>query len=465
MRAAKSWILVATIFVACGTGASEDPPETGTELLGGATTVFDDSGNAYAFAARNLDDQGRDTFALGDHFFNRNWVTAPASIEGNDGLGPTFNATSCSACHFKDGRGAPPTKPDEPFLGLLVRLSIPGEDPHGGPLGEPNYGGQLNPFAVLGVPAEGTATVSYEEAPGHYADGEAYSLRRPTYAFSSLAFGPFAEGTLFSPRVAPANFGLGLLQAVPEDEIRALADEGDANHDGISGRPNLVWNQRESRPTLGRFGWKANQPTVEQQVAGAFLGDIGITTSLNPTENCPDAQASCKTARSGGTADAPELSDQKLAFITSYAMTLAVPARRKWSDPAVRRGERLFAQVGCSSCHVPKLTTGDLAGFPALSKQTIRPFTDLLLHDMGPELADARPDFLASGTEWRTPPLWGGGLVRAVSKHQFLLHDGRARGLAEAILWHGGEATVSREAFRTLGKSDREALLLFLEDL
>ncbi|WP_394826758.1 di-heme oxidoredictase family protein [Pendulispora albinea] len=453
---------------ACGSSDSSGPQppgvEAGVELLGGGTTIFDDTPNAYTFAARNLDSEGREVFAEGDHFFGRNWVTAPASTSGNDGLGPTFNAISCSSCHFKDGRGKPPAGKEE-FVGLLIRLSVPGKDAQGAPLEEPNYGGQFNHRGILGVPGEGTSRVRYDEAPGTYVDGEAYSLRRPTYELTDLAFGPLAPGTMMSPRVAPPMIGLGLLEAISEETLLGLADEQDRDGDGISGRPNRVWNLRAGKATLGRFGWKANQPTVEQQSAGAFQGDIGITTSLFRTENCPPSQTACRAAPSGGTPNQPELTDAKLTAVTRYGMTVAVPARRSWTDPAVLRGEEAFAAAKCTSCHVPKLQTGNLEGYPALSHQTIRPFTDLLLHDMGPDLADGRPDFEATGTEWRTPPLWGVGLMKTVSKHQFLLHDGRARGFAEAILWHGGEASASREAFRAMSKDEREALIKFLESL
>ncbi|MDB4947021.1 MAG: putative thiol oxidoreductase [Labilithrix sp.] len=465
------WVLAlacAGAFVAaCSSGdeGGDVTPEQGTELLGGASTIFDVSGEAYSFPARNLDDDGRDAFSLGNHFFRRNWVTAPASISGNDGLGPTFNATSCDACHFKDGRGAPPTKPGELFVSLLVRLSVPGQDAHGGPLGDPSYGDQLQQNAILGVPKEGDVSVRYEEQPGTYADGEAYSLRRPVYEISGLAFGPLAKDVMISPRIGQAMIGLGLLQAVPEDALLALADPDDRDGDGISGRVNMVWDQRAQRMAVGRFGWKASQPTVEQQTAAAFRNDIGMTSALDPTENCPAGQAACASAISGGSPGAPELDDLKLRSVTRYGMTIAVPARRAWTDPKVRQGEKLFAAAGCGGCHAAKLETGVLEGFPAVSGQTIRPFTDLLLHDMGPDLADGRPDFAASGTEWRTAPLWGLGLVHVVSRHEMLLHDGRARGVAEAILWHGGEAAKARDAFRAMTKTDREALLAFLEDL
>ncbi|MFO0678428.1 MAG: di-heme oxidoredictase family protein [Polyangiaceae bacterium] len=447
-------------------GTADAPvDEVGVEKSGGETTVFDETSNAFTFAARNLSDAHRDAFALGDHFFNRNWVTAPASIEGNDGLGPTFNATSCSACHFRDGRGAPPRSETEDFLALLVRLSIPGENAHGGPVDEPNYGGQFNPSAILGVPAEGKVRVGYDEVPGTFGDGEAYALRKPVYTFSDLAFGPFAAGTMTSPRVAPAMIGLGLLQAIDEATIVGMADPDDTNGDGISGRENRVWSDVRGRVELGRFGWKANQPDIRQQTAGASLGDMGITTSLYLHENCPSVQTACRAAPSGGTATEPELSDQKLDAMTSYGLTVAVPARRRWTEPTVRDGEKVFAKLGCASCHVTKLVTGSLEGFPELSNQTIRPYTDMLLHDMGDGLADGRPDFRATGNEWRTTPLWGMGLQRVVAKHTFLLHDGRARDAKEAILWHGGEAEVSKEAFRNAPKAERDALLGFLDSL
>lgn len=436
--------------------------EAGEELSGGDTTVHDQGSNAFSLAARNLRGERRDRFFVGNSLFNRGWVTAPSSTTGMDGLGPTFNANSCSSCHFKDGRGAPPAGSGEEFLGLLVRLSVPGQDEHGGPLGEPTYGGQFNHRSILGVPAEGRSSVTYEEVPGAYADGTPYSLRRPAYALSDLAFGPLSPGVMLSPRTAPAMIGLGLLAAVPEQDLLALADEGDADGDGISGRPNRVWDVKTGRTALGRFGWKANQPGLEQQNAGAFLGDIGITSPLFPEENCPPAQGACAGAIHGGS---PEIDQDKVDDVTYYAHFLAVPARRDVQDAQVLEGKALFLAAGCGACHAPKLRTGALDGYPELSGQTIRPFTDLLLHDMGEALADHRPDFLATGAEWRTPPLWGIGLVAVVNRHTNFLHDGRARDFAEAILWHGGEAEASRESFRAMSQADRAALLRFLESL
>lgn len=455
------WLLAASALLPACTddGARYEP---GEELAGGDTTVFETGNQAFSLAARNLKGARRDDFFVGNAFFKRNWVTAPASTTGLDGLGPTFNATACAACHFMDGRGAPPQEPDDAFLGLLVRLSVPGQDAHGGPLDEPSYGGQFNHHAILGVPAEGGTHVTYEEVAGQFADGTPYSLRKPTYTFTELAFGPLAADVMISPRTANAMIGLGLLEAVDEATLLAYADEDDTDGDGISGRPNRVWDPKAQAVALGRFGWKANQPGIEQQVAGAFQGDIGITSPLHPTQNCPAVQTDCAAAVSGGE---PELDQETVDQVTYYSRLLAVPARRDFKAADVLRGKQLFDAAGCARCHVPKHVTGDVPGLPELSQQTIFPFTDLLLHDMGDELADGRPDFLATGTEWRTPPLWGLGLVRVVNGHTNYLHDGRARDTSEAILWHGGEAAASRDAYRAMDKDDRAALIRFVESL
>ena len=400
-------------------------------------------------------------FFVGNSFFNRNWVRAPSSTTARDGLGPLFNARSCSACHLHDGRGQPPAA-GEDMLSMLVRLSIPGRDAQRGVVPEPTYGDQLNGLAVPGVPPEGRVLVTYEEMPGAFADGEPYSLRKPVYAFTDLEYGPMHPETLLSPRVAPAMVGLGLLEAVPAEALLALADPDDADGDGISGRPNRVWDKARQQTVVGRFGWKANQPSIAQQVAGAFLGDIGITSSLFPDENCSPVALACRKALNGGS---PELSENLLGHVVFYSRTLAVPARRDWQEPGVRRGRQLFDEARCGACHTPTLRTGAVPGLPDLSQQAIHPYTDLLLHDMGAALADGRPDFEATGAEWRTPPLWGIGLVETVNRHTYFLHDGRARNLAEAILWHGGEAEAAKEYFRRLSRDDREALLQFLRSL
>ena len=345
---------------------------------------------------------------------------------------------------------------------MVIRLSIPGVGTNGGPLPHPEYGTQLQNNAIDEVPEEGRATIRYREIPGSFADGETYSLRSPIYEFSEMSHGPINEDVLYSPRVAPAMYGLGLLEAIPESTIRAQSDPDDINGDGISGRPNWVWDPVKQERVIGRFGWKANVANLQQQVASAAFGDMGITTSLFPAQNCRPTQAACLSASQGS---GPELDDVRLSRLVMYSRSLAVPAKRDVEKPAVRKGEQLFAKAGCDSCHTPSFETDSTAAMPALANQDINPYTDLLLHDMGEGLADGRPDFEATGREWRTPPLWGIGLVHHVNLHRFFLHDGRARGLTEAILWHGGEAKDSRDAFLSMLADDRSALVAFLKSL
>lgn len=460
VAAAVVVLLVATA-AACG---GPDLPEI-DPALGGETTRWETSRNAFALPAPALSNQERRIFEVGDSFFTQNWVSAPASTEGRDGLGPTFNAFACSSCHLHDGRGAPPnergTPPDEPNqLGLLLRLSVPGTGPDGGPNPHPNYGGQLQVRALPGIPAEGQMDLSYEYIAGTYSDGEPYELRLPTFGITEPAFGPLGDDLLISPRLAPQIVGMGLLEAVPAETILDAADPTDSDGDNVSGRANQVTDS-QGNAALGRFGWKAGRASVEEQVAAAFAGDIGITSALFPDENCPAVQSACRVAPNGGS---PEITDSRLGSVVLYARTLAVPALRDPEDTEVRRGFALFSEFGCTSCHTPTLETGP-SDVEALANQTIHPFTDLLLHDMGEGLADGRPEFSADGREWRTPPLWGLGLIEEVNGARFLLHDGRARTPAEAILWHGGEAEQSAKMFRQASAEDRAALLRFLESL
>jgi CxxC motif-containing protein (DUF1111 family) len=420
--------------------------------------------NAFALPVPGLPTERLREFTFGNRVFNTNWVVAPASVQAFDGLGPVFNRVSCSGCHTRDGRGQPPA-PGAPLESMLTRLSVPGRGAHDAPVPVPHYGEQLNEKAIPAVPAEGRTIVAYAERKGRYADGTPYTLIEPSYRFADLAFGPLPADTLVSPRVAPPVFGLGLLEAVPEAEILARADPDDADGDGISGRPNRVWDVAKREETLGRFGWKANQAGVLVQNAAAALGDIGLTTTFFPHDNVADGQTAAARALSGGENGQPELPDSFLKRLTFYVQTLAVPAARGIDDPQVRHGARLFAGIGCASCHAPTLHTGGYADVPVLAHQTIHPFTDLLLHDMGEVLADGRPDFLASGREWRTPPLWGIGLTSVVNRHTRFLHDGRARSLEEAVLWHGGEAQRAQSRFVELSAAERAALLAFLQSL
>lgn len=415
---------------------------------GGEGTTTSDDLNAFGDSARNLTNDERRVFEVGDSFFTQNWVTAPASTQARDGLGPLLNAQACSSCHLRDGRGTPDG--NEP--GLLLRLSVPGSD---APEPEPTYGGQLQDRSILGVPAEGAVRTFYVEETGTYADGTEYSLRRPVHEIDDLAYGPLSVDVMVSPRLAPPIFGAGLLEAIPEAEIVAAADPDDVDGDGISGRPNYVDGQ------LGRFGWKASVTSVADQVASAFVEDIGITNDRHPDEICTVPQTACLQAPTGGS---PEIVTDLFDQVVFYNETLAVPARRGLGDPDVEAGAELFNEIGCVSCHRPSHTTGS-DEIDALANQQIYPFTDLLLHDMGPDLADDRPDGVATGTEWRTPPLWGLGLTEVVNGHLFFLHDGRARSPEEAILWHGGEGSAARDGFMSLTAEQRQQLLDFLDSL
>ncbi|WP_257462352.1 di-heme oxidoreductase family protein [Archangium lipolyticum] len=449
----------------------EEPPvrwdvvEPGEALSGGeAGTVTDASARAFSQSLPALTLERRSGFVSGRGVFEIDWIPAPASSSraDRDGLGPLFHAVACMSCHVGNGRTAPPDEPGSTGEGLLIRLSIPGTASNGGPLPEPTYGDQLQPKGVPGVPAEARVVVRHSQLSGTFADGEPFTLLAPEYALEELAHGPPHPDTMLSPRLAQPLHGLGLLAAVPEETVLEWADPDDVNGDGISGRPNRVWSVRRGTQVLGRFGWKANQPDLEQQSAGAFLGDMGLTTPLFPSQPCTPAEQACGDAPSGG---APEVEANRLAALTFYSHAIAVPARRDVDSPEVLRGKALFHRVGCAGCHRPTLTTGPLEEYPELSGQKIRPYTDLLLHDLGEGLADGRPDFEATGREWRTAPLWGIGLTATVNGHTRFLHDGRARSLMEAILWHGGEAEVSREAVKRLSKEERESLLKFLESL
>ena len=421
--------------------------------LGGDGTRPMQADNAFSLPMANIAKENVRVFSFGNRLFNTNWVEAPASVKSFDGLGPMFNRVSCSGCHTKDGRGAPPADGQGPFDTMLIRLSLPGHDEVAGVVPVPNYGTQLSDRALFGVKPEGIGKITWTEQAGTYADGEAYSLRVPSYEITETAYGPI-EGVLLSPRVAPQMIGLGLLEAVPAETLSALADPDDADGDGISGRLQIVAGGQ-----IGRFGWKAGATSLRNQNADAAIGDIGLTTSLHPNENCAEVQIDCRARPDGG---APEISDVFLDKLTLYTRTLSVPAQRG-SDEAMR-GFDLFKSMGCAACHVPTLQTGS-ADLAELTDQTFHPFTDLLLHDMGEGLADNRPEWQADGREWRTPPLWGLGLVPTVNGHDLLLHDGRARGFAEAILWHGGEGEAAKEAFRTAPKIDREAVIAFLNSL
>lgn len=454
-------------------GAAWAAVEGMTARTAGDVTVFADGRNAFSFPAANLPDEERTRFAIGNSFFKRNWVQAPASTTARDGLGPHFIARSCGGCHVQDGRGKPPEILDrlstEQPVDLLFRLSIPGTDSKHGVVPDPVYGDQFNNAAIAGVKPEGKVHIQMTELHGKYPDGTPYVLKKPSYSFSDLGYGPMHPQVMVSPRIAPQVIGLGLLEAIEEKDVLNNAKRQAAQPGPIKGVPNRVWDAYAQKDMLGRFGWKANVATLAHQTGGAFLGDIGITSSLFPAENCTPAQKDCVQAPNGSENGEPELSDKLFNEIVFYQAVLAPPARRNVNDAQVLKGQKLFEQAQCAVCHRPSYTTGKVP-FPALSSkalegQEIWPYTDLLLHDMGEDLADNRPDFKANGRQWKTPPLWGIGLIPDVNNHMRLLHDGRADGVEEAILWHGGEAEQSKKRFMNFSAEDRAALIRFVESL
>ena len=452
---------------------------------GGASVRARDNGDAFSIPSGNMPFERELDFKVGDGLFRKLWVSAPASTLVSDGLGPLYNARSCQNCHLKDGRGHPPEGPEDDSVSMFLRVSVPAptdatmseldafllsrgdETQRTAP--DPVYGGQMQDFAVQGHPAEYRMDISYQEQPVALSDGETASLRMPTYQAADLGYGPLADGAMLSPRVAPQMIGLGLLEAIPAADILALTDPDDADGDGISGRAQIVWSFDENQAMLGRFGLKAGAPTIREQSAAAFAGDIGISSPIfdAPWGDCTEAQADCRTAPNGstGTPEMTEVSGEGLDLVTFYARNLGVPERRDVDDPQVLRGKKVFYDTGCTSCHTPKFVTERLVDQPEQSFQLIWPYTDLLLHDMGEGLADNRPEGRANGTEWRTPPLWGIGLTQTVSGHTYFLHDGRARSLLEAVLWHGGEAQEQRDAVVDMSAQDRADLIRYLESL
>ncbi len=445
--------------------ASFDPAEVNA---GGAATVRETGANAFSLPSANLPPSRKVDFSVGNSFFRNPWVVAPSSTSVRDGVGPLFNTNACQNCHIKDGRGHPPALGDGNAVSMLVRLSIParpGQEQQllrDGAIPEPVYGGQLQDMANPGLPAEGVVRLDWQPQTRTLSDGTHVELLKPALKISNLGYGPLHPQTLYSVRVAPPMIGLGLLEAIPEATLLAAEDPDDRNGDGISGRANRVWDKPREATAIGRFGWKAGQPNLNQQNAGAFAGDMGLSSRLAHGDDCTEAQSACRAAPSGGV---PEVSDKILASVEFYSRNLAVPARRNASAPEVLRGKQLFTEAGCAACHTPSYTTAAQAAEPELAGQRIFPYTDLLLHDMGEGLADHRPEFLADGREWRTPPLWGIGLTQAVNGHTRFLHDGRARNLLEAILWHGGEAEASQQAVTKMPAQDRQALLAFLNSL
>lgn len=477
--------------------SSEAPAPSGETLSAGEATVFETTASAFEKHSANLTSaMGVRDFNIGNDFFKNPWVPNRSSTSLRDGLGPNFNNNACQDCHIRDGRGHAPnvsaTEDGSDFSSMLIRaarsnISVADRDLMlAGKLanvGDSHVGGQLQQHALAGVPIEAALSASYQDISMTFADGHTVMLRKPSWHLTSLfkdSGYDFDSDTVFSARVAPPMIGLGLLMLIPAENIIANEDIIDANSDGISGKANRVWSLEAKTVTLGRFGWKAGQPTVLEQTAGAFLGDMGLTSRLHPIENCLPHQSDCLQAPTGnGDSNNQydyEVSDPVLERVAFYSAHLGVPARRNADAPEVKRGKQLFNEAGCDSCHIEKWQTGESTALPELANQIIYPYTDMLLHDLGPELADFTIDnqpvgeavlfeYLATATEWRTPPLWGIGLTHAVDPKATFLHDGRARTIMEAVLWHGGEAAASRDKVLQFNSDERNALNAFLMSL
>jgi CxxC motif-containing protein (DUF1111 family) len=453
-------------------------PEQFEPMQGGAATSRKRvNQDAFSQPSANLTFEEEGTFKLGNGLFRKLWASAPSSTQASDGLGPLFNARACQSCHLKDGRGHPP-EGNAGATSMFLRLARQAEteeekkalaDRRVLNFPDSTYGSQLQDLAVPGLAGEGKMAIAYEEIPVTLGDGTRLSLRKPTYRVENLSHGQLHPGTTLSPRVTPQMIGLGLVEQIHPADILAKADPDDQDRDGISGKPSIVRDTLSGDLTLGRFGWKAQTPSIRLQSADAFAGDIGISTPEVPRHwgDCTAAEKDCRALPNGvqqrlGPVEAPP---PVMDLVTFYAQNLAVPPRRDVGKVDVLAGKKVFYELGCVSCHTPKFVTRRDAPNKAQAFQLIWPYSDFLLHDMGEGLADGQQVGDATGTEWRTPPLWGIGLTKRVNGHTFFLHDGRARNLIESILWHGGEAQKARDGFAALAKEDRDALVKFLESL
>lgn len=470
---------LATFLPALISGCSPEVPQwSERELLpAGNASISASPFASFDKPVANLPTAQKPDFYAGRALAAQPWVKAPTITDARDGLGPLFNARSCLACHKKGGKGDMPTDDSEPLFSAFVRLSIPGEHPQLGSVPEPSYGEQLQGQSISllsqmaqhpngrdrqdTLPAEAQVYIQWQEQAFSYPDGSRVSLRSPQLDIRQPGYGEFHPQTRFSLRLAPTIIGMGLIEQIRQSDIDALADPQDLNGDGISGRINSVWNPYTEKTEPGRFGLKANRPDLLTTVAAAFAGDIGISNPLFPAQPCTDLQSTCNAEPDGNNTDGFELPQDLLELVVHYNRNLGVPVR---TMPADNEGRTLFYETGCAACHQPSYVTTD-QGPEHLSGQTIWPFSDFLLHDMGPGLADNRHDFDASGSEWRTAPLWGVGQYKAVNGHAFYLHDGRARSIEEAILWHGGEAKAAKDRFTKLPSDGRESLLTYVSSL
>jgi len=493
-------LLVVCLLASCGGSttnvqetiiAPADPIEN-EHLSGGEASIEKVGADAFSENSNNMVLGDRKlTFNIGDDFFNNPWIEGSASTSSRDGLGGLFNNNACQDCHIRDGRGhAPVDENDTDFDSMLFRtatINLSSEDEDlilqslKGNVPDQYFGGQLQQHGISGVSPEVNLSVSYQNKVVSFTDGSSVTLRDPTWAITSYDPNRSFEGDIvFSARVAPPMIGLGLLALISEVDILIKEDINDNDADGISGKANYVWSVDNQSVSLGRFGWKAGQPSILEQSAAAFVNDMGLTNRLHQEETCTEEQSECLAAPDGDGDSVNdydyEVSDTVFDAIAFYSSHLAVPERRDAYSEQVLTGKALFRHAGCQGCHTESYTTIIDQDQPELSEQTIFPYTDMLLHDMGEDLADFTAEntpasanmlyeFLATATEWRTPPLWGLGLTKTVDPEATFLHDGRATTIMEAILWHGGEAESAKTTVLSFNQEERDALLAFLNDL
>ena len=468
--------------------ATFDPQEI---KQGGDTGIAVINAESYSKPSSNLTASRKGDFFVGNAFFKQPWVIAPASTDSRDGLGALFNVAACQSCHVKDGRGHAPMTSDDAADSLLIRLAMPATT-NGQrqqlksslieKVAHPMYGGQLQDRGIQGVPAEARIAVTWTDKPMTFADGYVETLRAPTFNLTKPGYGAFEDELMVSPRVALPMIGLGLLEQIPDADIKKQADSADKNADGIRGKFNWVLDPQTGKTALGRFGWKAGQTKLLTQNQSAFNEDMGLTSNIRPIESCTSLQTACLQATTGADEQgngkpAVEVNDEVTKFVEFYTRNLAVPHRRNADDKTVLAGKKIFYDMGCQSCHTPRYQlpkTDD--DHLEQHGQIIYPYSDLLLHDMGNDLADrtiagklppksAQVEFLANSYEWRTPALWGIGLAQTVDPQATFLHDGRARTLMEAVLWHGGEAAKQQQKVLKLDKQGRAELNAFLKSL
>lgn len=453
------------------------------EFPAGSASVSFKPSPSLMLPATNLSGEALQLFHAGKALANQPWVKAPTVTFARDGLGPIYNARTCLACHIKGGRGRMPDDNNSMLFSSFLRLSLPGFDAIKGVIAEPTYGDQLQSQSTAlqhqlrhafkegdgqeynGVKPEAYVYINWQTSEFIYPDGETVTLRKPEIDIRNLGYGPMHKDTVVAIRNAPPIHGMGLIELIAQADINKHIDEQDKNSDGISGRKNIVWDFDNQKPADGRFGLKANKANVRLQVAGALAGDMGLTNPVFSQESCTQAQVKCKNSVHGNDAHGFEIGPTQLKLLVDFNRALSVPKRRDFDNEKVIAGREIFYQIGCQNCHQASYTTQKSVEYPHLSQQKIWPYSDFLLHDMGAELADGRSDYLASGSEWRTPPLWAVGLSAAVNASDNFLHDGRAKTIEQAILWHGGEAEQVKQSFVRLDKTAREQLLKFVESL